>query len=84
MNELQEKQLFFLEDTKDYYSANTSRRSVVSYPTTSNICLYFDPITHNKCAIGRYLDSKHYSIEMEELPVFKIFYLLPDKLKELG
>lgn len=41
-----------IQETADFYSADTSRRSVKKY---GNVCYYLHPKTGNNCAVGRCL-----------------------------
>lgn len=46
--------LNLLEDTINYYS-DTSKRALVNTDNRGPICVYKDPVTNNKCAVGRFL-----------------------------
>lgn len=93
MTELQEKQLAFLDETVEYYSADTNRRCV-----NGNMC-YYSPKTARKesvsegCAVGRhlpadfanYLDGRATIISVHGIFGNPGLYAkLPDELKELG
>jgi len=80
MNELQQKQLDFLEDTVKYYSEDTSRRAVGNYS-----CRYRTN-DGRKCAIGRFIFDELYNEKIEEYSIDEIFKhkCIPNELKELG
>ena len=80
MNELQQKQLDFLEDTVKYYSEDISRRAVNNYS-----CRYRTN-DGRKCAIGRFIPDDLYNEKIEEHSIGEIFKyeFIPDELKELG
>jgi hypothetical protein len=81
MNELQQKQLDFLEDTVKYYSEDTSRRAV-----TISGCYYYRTDDGRKCAIGRFIPDDLYNEKIEEHGIDEIFKYecIPNELKELG
>lgn len=83
MNNLQEKQLAFLEDTYEYYNEDVNRRSFAETENGAVTCLYKNKDAGTMCAIGRFLEDA-YDPKMENKAVDDIFELLPDKLKELG
>ena len=80
MNELQQRQLDFLENTVKYYSEDTSRRAADNYS-----CRYRTS-DGRKCAIGRHIPDELYNEKIEEHSIFEIFKYecIPDELKELG
>jgi hypothetical protein len=83
MNELQQKQLAFFEETIKFYSQDTSRRAMDSMGT----CVYIDPRTGNKCAIGRWLDNTTSSLSILDNHSVDMLYNaneLSPKLHELG
>jgi len=43
-----------IEETVDFYCEDPSRRASVN-----DICVYLDPSSGNKCAVGRCFDTKH-------------------------
>ena len=80
MNELQQKQLDFLEDTVKYYSEDISRRAV------KNSSCRYRTNDGRKCAIGRFIPDDLYNEKIEEHCIDEIFKYkcIPDELKELG
>jgi len=81
MNELQQRQLDFLEDTVKYYSEDTSRRAV----TISGSCFYRTD-DGRKCAIGRHIPDELYDVSIENKGICSIigFECISDELKELN
>jgi len=72
-------ELEILEETIDFYSSDTSRRS---YDEDDNLCMYFDGETKNMCAVGRCLmDPKAFqdingSIDIAQLTAEELDRLL--------
>ena len=81
MDELQQKQLDFLEDTVKYYSEDTSRRAV----KFSGGCFYRTD-DGRKCAIGRHIPDELYDVSIENKSICSIigFECISDELRELG
>ena len=82
MDELQQKQLDFLEDTVKYYSEDTSRRAV----TIGGSYCYYRTDDGRKCAIGRHIPDELYDISIENKGIDDIFEhnCISDELRELG
>jgi len=81
MDELQQRQLDFLEDTVKYYSEDTSRRAV----KFSGGCFYRTD-DGRKCAIGRHIPDELYNESIENKVIYSIieFGCISDELRELG
>ena len=81
MDELQQRQLDFLEDTVKYYSEDTSRRAV----TIGGSC-YYRTDDGRKCAIGRHIPDELYDVSIENKGIDSIigFECISDELRELG
>ena len=82
MDELQQRQLDFLEDTVKYYSEDTSRRAV----TIGGSYCYYRTDDGRKCAIGRHIPDELYDVSIENKSICSIigFECISDELRELG
>jgi hypothetical protein len=86
MKSIKEKQIDFLNDTVEYYSEDTSRRSIGIGMGT---CMYYDERDGKCCAIGRFIEDKKLSKELDDednssVNNNNVFLLLPLSLQELG
>jgi hypothetical protein len=85
MKSIKEKQIDFLNDTVKYYSEDTNRRSTGVFS-----CEYYNESNGKCCAIGRFIEDKKLSKELdsefEDSSVSNddVFLLLPLSLQELG
>lgn len=78
MNDLQQRQLAFLEDTITYYSEDVNRRA-----TINERCMYRTP-DGKKCAIGRYIPDDKYCDDYEGFNCSYIIDMLPKEIQEFN